>query len=95
MLYKRVNTLVYDYVTSADAAASLLPAMLELLDVPIAPGAAMLLSRSIRAHHRALQRGRAANPVHLQGQADNACRAATRDYRPSPDHEARRGCLAK
>lgn len=43
VLYKGVNMLIYEYVTSADAAASLLPAQLELVDVPNAPGEAMAM----------------------------------------------------
>lgn len=43
VLYKDVSMLIYEYVTSADAAAALLPAQLELVDVPDAPGAALAM----------------------------------------------------
>lgn len=43
VLYRGVNMLIYEYVTSADAAAALLPAQLELVDVPNAPTAALAM----------------------------------------------------
>ncbi|MBI2807936.1 MAG: acetoacetate decarboxylase family protein [Planctomycetes bacterium] len=43
VLYKGVSMMIYEYVTSADAAAALLPAQLELLDVPGAPNAALAM----------------------------------------------------
>src|SRR5580765_5081873 len=43
VLYKGVSMLIYEYVTSADAAAALLPAQLELVDVPNAPNAAIAM----------------------------------------------------
>ncbi len=41
VLYKGVTMLIYEYITSADAAAALLPAQCELIDVPNAPAAAV------------------------------------------------------
>jgi acetoacetate decarboxylase len=43
VLYTGVNMLIYEYVTDASAAAALLPAQLELVDVPNAPGAAIAM----------------------------------------------------
>jgi acetoacetate decarboxylase len=43
VLYTGVSMLIYEYVTSADAAAALLPAQLELVDVPNAPNAAIAM----------------------------------------------------
>lgn len=41
VLYTGVSMMIYEYVTSAEAAAALLPAQLELVDVPNAPSAAI------------------------------------------------------
>ena len=43
VLYKGVSMLIYEYITSADAAAALLPAQLELVDVPNAPKGAIAM----------------------------------------------------
>ncbi len=43
VLYRGVSMLIYEYVTSADSAAALLPAQAQLIDVPNAPAAAIAM----------------------------------------------------
>lgn len=43
VIYRGVNMLVYEYITSADAAAALLPAQCQLFDVPNMPTAAVAM----------------------------------------------------
>lgn len=43
VLYRGVTMLIYEYITSAEAAAALLPAQCQLIDVPNAPKAAVAM----------------------------------------------------